>query len=483
MWHLGIATVGQAPSYNCTMSILPAALHETLAVVLGEGLRTDANERLTYGYDNSRRQAMPDAVALPSTREQVVALVRACRAHRMPVVARGRGTNTTGATVPTAGGVVVSFERMNRIVDIRAGDRCAVVEPGVLNGDLQRALKPHGLFWPADPTSADYSTIGGNLACNAGGPRAVKYGASRDNILALTAVTGAGDLIHCGSATTKGATGYDLQRLLVGSEGTLALIVEATLKLTPLPAARRALRALYRDVDAAAAAVARLMAQPVTPSMLEFMDDHAVRLARAQMQASAGGSDIPEGVGALLMIEADGDAHALAHALDALSAAARGDGCLDVEPATNEAARERLWAARKALSPALRSLAPGKINEDVVVPVSRIPELIAGVQGLSLNHALPIVCFGHAGSGNLHLNLMYDPSNADQSARAQTAMAQVFALTLSLGGTLSGEHGIGLAKREFMTLAIDTPTLATMRAIKTAFDPDGILNPGKLLPP
>jgi D-lactate dehydrogenase (quinone) len=465
------------------MTALPAALHETLTALLGDGFRTDASERLTYGYDNSRRQAMPDAVALPTTREQVVGLVRACRAHRVPVIARGRGTNTTGAAVPIDGGVVVSFERMNRILDIRPGDRCAVVEPGVLNGDLQRALKPHGLFWPPDPTSADYASIGGNLACNAGGPRAVKYGASRDNVLALTAVTGSGELIQCGSATTKGATGYDLQRLLVGSEGTLALIVEATLRLTPLPAARRALRALYRDVDSAAAAVARLMAQPVTPSMLEFMDDRAVQLARAQMRVSTGDSDIPEHVGALLMIEADGDAHTLSYALNALSTAARGDGCLDVAPAADEATRERLWAARKALSPALRSLAPGKINEDVVVPVSRIPALVAGVQTLSREHALPIVCFGHAGNGNLHVNLMYDPADPVQNEHAHAAMAQVFALTLSLGGTLSGEHGIGLAKREFMTQAIDAPTLAMMCAVKAAFDPDGILNPGKLLPP
>lgn len=462
---------------------LSTALDRELSALLGDGWRTDASELLTYGYDNSRRHAMPDAVALPSTREQVVALVRACRAHRVPVIARGRGTNTTGASVPTSGGVVVSFERMARMLAIRPGDRCAVVEPGVLNGDLQRALKPHGLFWPPDPTSADFSTIGGNLACNAGGPHAVKYGASRDNILALTAVTGSGELIHCGSATTKGATGYDLQRLLVGSEGTLALIVEATLKLTPLPAARRALRALYRDVDAAAAAVARLMAQPVMPSMLEFMDGQAVRLARAQMRASTGGTDIPEHAGALLMIEADGDAHTLPHALDALSIAARGDGCLDVEPAADEAARERLWAARKALSPALRSLAPGKINEDVVVPVSRIPELVAGVQTLSRDISLPIVCFGHAGNGNLHVNLMYDPADPAQNDSAHAAMAEVFALTLSLGGTLSGEHGIGLAKRDFMPQAVDVPTLAMMRAVKAAFDPDGILNPGKLLPP
>jgi D-lactate dehydrogenase len=459
------------------MTTLPVELDRTLAALLGDGWRTDPGERLTYGYDNSKRQAMPDAVALPTGRDQVVALVRACRAHRVPLVARGRGTNTTGAAVPVAGGIVVSFERMRRVLDVRPGDRCAVVEPGVLNGDLQRALQPHGLFWPPDPTSADYASVGGNLACNAGGPRAVKYGASRDNVLALTAVTGAGELIHCGSATTKGATGYDLQRLLVGSEGTLALIVEATLKLTPLPAARRAIRALYRDVDAAAAAVARLMAQPVTPSMLEFMDGDAVRLAR-----EVGGADLPHEAGALLMIEGDGDAHTLPHAIEALLAAARGEGCLAAEPAADETARERLWAARKALSPALRSLAPGKINEDVVVPVSRIPALVAGVQALARTHALPIVCFGHAGNGNLHVNLMYDPADAAQHARAQAAMAEVFALTLSLGGTLSGEHGIGLAKRDFMTQAIDPATLAMMRQLKTAFDPDGILNPGKLLP-
>ncbi len=466
-----------------TTTPLPGDLLRTLSETLGDGLRLDANERLTYAYDNSRRHAMPDAVALPTDAAQVQALVRACRAHGVPVVARGRGTNTTGAAVPSAGGVVVSFERMNAILDIRPGDRCAVVQPGVLNGELRRALEPHGLFWPPDPTSADYSSIGGNLACNAGGPRAVKYGASRDNVLALAAVTGSGELIRCGTATTKGATGYDLQRLLVGSEGTLALIVEATLRLTPLPAQRRALRALYRDVDSTAAAVARLMAQPVTPSMLEFMDGDALALARGHMRAQTGSSDLPEDAGALLMLEADGDADTLPAAVAALQAAAEGPGCLGVEPAADAAARERLWAARKALSPALRTLAPGKINEDVVVPVSRIPDLVRGVRALADEFALPIVCFGHAGNGNLHVNLMYDPADADQSARAQAAMARVFTLALSLGGTLSGEHGIGLAKRDFMPQAIDAPTLALMRAIKAAFDPDGILNPGKLLPP
>ncbi|GAB3378859.1 FAD-binding oxidoreductase [Lysobacter fragariae] len=459
------------------MSALPPSLHRELAQLLREGWLTDPGERLAYAYDNSRREALPDAVALPTTRDQVLALVRTCRAHRVPVVARGRGTNTTGASVPVAGGVVVSFERMDRIVDVRPGDRCAVVEPGVLNGDLQTALKPYGLFWPPDPTSASFSTIGGNLACNAGGPRALKYGASRDNVLALTAITGAGELIHCGSATTKGSTGYDLQRLLVGSEGTLALIVEATLKLSPLPTQRRVVRALYRDASSAARAVARLMAQPVTPSMLEFMDGDCVRLAR-----DVGGADLPEDAGALLMIEGDGDAQTLPLAIEALMRAAEGDGLISLDDAADDAAAQRLWSARKALSPALRTLAPGKINEDVVVPVSRIAPLVDGVRLLAREFALPIVSFGHAGNGNLHVNILFDPADAAQNDRAQAALARVFALTLSLGGTLSGEHGIGMVKRDFMPLAIDAATLALMRQVKATFDPDGILNPGKLLP-
>jgi D-lactate dehydrogenase len=458
---------------------LPSDLHRELAGLLGagRGWLTDPGERLAYAYDNSRRESLPDAVALPVTREQVQALVRACFTHRVPVVGRGRGTNTTGASVPVHGGVVVSFERMNRILDIRPGDRCAVVEPGVLNGELQTALHAHGLFWPPDPTSAAFSTIGGNLACNAGGPRAVKYGASRDNVLALTAVTGTGELIHCGTATTKGATGYDLQRLLIGSEGTLALIVAATLRLTPLPSQRRVVRALYRDVASAAQAVARLMAQAVTPSMLEFMDGDCVRLAR-----DVGGADLPPDAGALLMIEADGDAETLPHAVEALMRAAGGDRLVSLDDAADEAAREQLWSARKALSPALRTLAPGKINEDVVVPVSRIPQLVDGIRLLAEELALPIVSFGHAGNGNLHVNILVDPADAAQMERAHAALARVFALTLSLGGTLSGEHGIGLAKRDFMPQAIDPATLALMRQVKAVFDPAGILNPGKLLP-
>ncbi|WP_240126894.1 FAD-binding oxidoreductase [Thermomonas alba] len=455
---------------------LPAALAAELAALLGDGWRVDEATRDAHGGDDSRRHVLPQAVALPRTRDQVIALVRACRAHRVPLVARGAGTGTTGASVPTPDAIAVSFAHMNRILDIRPADRCAVVEPGVRNADLQVALAPHGLFWPPDPSSADSCTIGGNLATNAGGPRAVKYGATRDNVLGLVAVTGAGELIRVGGAYTKASAGYDLTHLLIGSEGTLALIVEATLKLTPRPQAQAGLRAFYRDATSAAAAVARLMAQPVAPAMLEFLDRRSLDLLRRN------GSDVPA-AGAMLLVEADGSLDALPDILATLGAAADGDGLLDMDVAPDGAARDRLWAARRALSPALRTIAPGKINEDVVVPVSRIPDLVAGVEALAEAQALTIVCFGHAGNGNLHVNLLYHPEDADETARARAALPHVFELALALGGTLSGEHGIGLSKRDFMPRAFDTATLEAMRAIKRALDPDGILNPDKLLPP
>ncbi len=455
---------------------LHAAFHHTLSQLLGDGWRTDAGALEAHAQDNSWRHALPLGVALPESRQQVQAIVRACREHGVPLVGRGAGTGTTGAAVPTAGGIVLSFARMNRILDIRPGDRCAVVEPGVLNGDLQQALMPHGLFWPPDPSSAEICSIGGNLACNAGGPRAVKYGTSRDNVLGLVAVTGSGELIQCGGAYTKDATGYDLTHLIVGSEGTLALIVEATLKLAPRPRTQAGLRVLYRDAQAAAAAVSRVMAQPVTPTMLEFMDARSLELLRRN------GAQVPE-AGAMLLIEADGDDDTLPYLLNALAEAAEGDGMLALDVATDGSARDRLWAARRALSPALKSIAPGKINEDVVVPVSRIPELVEGVQRLSVEADLPIVTFGHAGNGNLHVNILYHPDDAGENARAHATLPKVFELALALGGTLSGEHGIGIAKRDFMAQAFSPATLATMRAIKQALDPDGILNPGKVLPP
>jgi D-lactate dehydrogenase len=452
----------------------PSALADLQRIFTADALSTDAAECLVYGYDNSRRQVAPDAVVFPTTHAQVVALVRACRTHHVPLTARGRGTNTTGASVPLGGGVVASFERMNRVLRIDPDNRLAVVEPGLLNSDLQAALAPHGLFWPPDPTSAPYCTVAGNIACNAGGPRAVKYGATRDNVLALRAVAGTGEDFRCGKPTTKGATGYDLTHLLIGSEGTLAIVTEATLKLTPLASAKRTLRATYVDVAAAAKAVARIMAQPVTPCALEFLDDQCLLLARAQ-----GGDAIPL-AGAMLIIEVDGEPDALTSAVDAVSRAARGDGLIELRVAANADEVATLWAARKALSPALRTISPNKINEDVVVPVSRVPELVAATRELAAKYALPIVCFGHVGNGNLHVNLL--PRDDAELARVHECLGEIFDAVIRLDGTLSGEHGIGLAKRDFMPRALDANALALMRRIKHEFDPDGILNPGKLLP-
>lgn len=458
---------------------LPEAARRALANALGAGaLLTDPADCWPYGYDNSRRQCLPQAVAFVTDAEQVAAAVRVCNEHRIPLTARGLGTGTTGATVPEPGGVVLSFERMNRILGIDAANRLAVVEPGVVNDDLQRAAAEHGFFWPPDPTSAAVCTIGGNLAYNAAGPKAVKYGTPRENTLGLKAVTGAGNMLRTGVMTSKGVVGYDLTRLIIGSEGTLALVTEATLKLTPLPEAKRTLRATYRNIHSAAAAVAAIMAQPITPCALEFMDAAAIDMVRRFSDLG-----VPDGTGALLMIEVDGPADCVDAAAEDVAAAARSDGLMELAVAADKDEIAALWRTRKALSPALRHVAPKKINEDVVVPVARIATFIDGLEHLAREHAITIVNFGHAGNGNIHVNLLVNPDDPDEMARAGVALSAVFDLVVALGGTLSGEHGVGLEKRDFVDRELDPVAMDLMRAIKRQFDPNGILNPGKGLPP
>lgn len=443
----------------------------------GATVLTDPADCLAYSYDNSKQQALPQAVVLAASHEQVVALARYCHQHRIPLTARGRGTNTTGATVPLHGGVVLSLERMNRIESVRPGDRMLRCQAGTLNGDVQAAAAEFALFWPPDPTSAGFSSVGGNLACGAGGPRAVKYGTAKDNVLGLVAVTGTGETIRTGCNTTKGVVGYDLTRLLIGSEGTLAIITEATLKLVPKPPLQQTLRACYADVETAAAAVARIMAQPQIPCALEFMDGDAVMLAQRHRDTG-----VPDGTGAILLLQADGEAQTLPAAVAAIREAASGDGLVQWSAAENDAEAEDLWACRKALSPALRSLAPKKINEDVAVPVTRVPELVSGLKALAATHQVRIVNFGHAGNGNIHVNLLGNPDDAAELARMQRCLDAVFDLVLRLEGTISGEHGVGMAKRPFVAREIDATTLGLMRQIKGLFDPAGILNPGKTLP-
>ncbi len=466
-------------NYSITLTDRDLApfLSELAALFTADNLYTDPAECWTYSYDNSRRQAQPDAVVFPSSHEEVVALVKLCNRHHIPIITRGRGTGTTGATVPITGGVVLSMERMNRLIDFSPENRFITVEPGLTNQQLQEIAGTKRFFWPPDPTSSAYCTVGGNLAYNSAGPRAVKYGTPRENCLGLRIVTGDGREMRIGTYTSKGVVGYDLTRLIIGSEGTLAIITEATLKLTPLAETKRTFRAIFRDVNCATEAVVRIMSQPETPCALEFIDNNAIEMVRRYST-----TDLPNEAGALLMIEVDGNHINMPVAEAAIKKAAHVEGLLSLESADSEAEVKALWQARKALSPSLRKIAPKKINEDVAVPVANLPLLISGLATLSDRFELPIVNFGHAGNGNIHVNLLVDPDKPGENERSERCLAAVFDLVLELNGTLSGEHGVGLEKRDYIEKELGADAIALMHDIKRQFDPNGILNPEKTLP-
>ncbi len=451
-----------------------AFIKALIELVPQDRLYTDPVDCYAYAYDNSRNFHSPLAVVFPLTIEEVQAVILLCNEYKTPVVPRGRGTGTAGGSVPEVGGVALSLERMNKIISVDPDNRMAIIEPGVLNQDLQDAIKGVGFFWPPDPSSAAYCSIGGNLATCAAGPHAVKYGVARDHVLGLKAVTGKGDIIRTGCYTSKGVVGYDLTRLLVGSEGTLAVIVEATLKLTPLPKHTGGLTAEFSDTASCARAIAAIMAQPYTPSALEFLDNGALNLIRSRHK-----NLLPENARAYLMIEVDGALQEIKETTEAILLACQVDGLIEAKPAEDTKA---LWAARKALSPLLKDIAPKKINEDIAVPVSHLPELLTGLEKLAAQYQISNVNFGHAGNGNIHVNLLVNPDNAEEMVRAYACLDEVFSLVLSLQGTLSGEHGVGMAKRPFISREIDETTMNLMKAVKLTFDPSNILNPGKLFP-
>lgn len=458
-------------------SLAPSFLQAIQSCLNADQILTDPADVWSYGYDNSRRHSVPDIVVQPSTHEQVHEIVSLCNEYKVPLTARGRGTGTTGASVPLDGGVLLSTEMLTRIIKMDPANRYMVVEPGVTNQQVQDAAKEHGFFWPPDPTSSAYCSIGGNLAYNSAGPRTIKYGTPRENVFGLRAVTGLGEEIRTGVYTSKGVVGYDLTRLLIGSEGTLAVITEATLKLTPLAESKRTLQLIYADIESAAKAVSAIMAQPTIPCALEFIDGKAIDMIRDY-------SDItfPENAGAMLMVEVDGANSQMNSAINDIKKASQSPLLLEVKVATTKEEVDALWATRKALSPALRNIAPKKINEDIVVPVSNIPTLIHGLEKLSDKFDIPIVNFGHAGNGNIHVNLLFDPDNNTQNENAHRCLDAVFDLVLELDGTLSGEHGVGVEKRDFVDREIEPVTLALMKRIKNEFDPNLILNPGKMFP-
>lgn len=459
--------------------MLSSAVLTELAALLGpQRLLTASGDRALYASDETPKSCLPEAVLFPARHEEVVEIVRLANRHRFPLTPRAAGSGNVGGALPTPGSVVLSFECMNRVLEFDPDDRIIVVEPGVVTEDIERMAHAHGLMYAPDPGSGAYCRIGGNLAMNAAGPRCVKYGATRDHVLGLRAVLGDGREIRTGARTTKYATGYDLTRLLVGSEGTLALFTEATLRLLPAPERIANLRVCYADNRAACDAVARVMRQPVVPSALEFMDRRSIEAIREY----GGAEGLPAGTQAVLMVAADGAEEDVPRQIQALSAALEGEGLIEIQSGFTPDEMARLWTARKSLSHAVKRIAPLKINEDVVVPVMRLGELVEAMDQLAERHRIPLVAFGHAGNGNLHVNLMVHPEDADELARAHACRRELLQTVLQLKGSLSGEHGIGSEKRQFVGLEFDASTLAFMRELKALFDPAGILNPGKKLP-
>ena len=449
-------------------------LAELHSIFPSDRFYTDPVDCYAYAYDNSRKIFPPDAVLFPLTAEEIQHTVALCNHYRIPLIPRGRGTGTAGGSLPELGGIALSLERMLNIISIDPANRVIVAEPGVLNQSIQDVAKPYGFFWPPDPSSAQFSSIGGNIATSAGGPHAVKYGTTREHVLGLKAVTGAGDSITTGCYTTKGVVGYDLTRLLIGSEGTLAVITEATLKLTALPGAVAGITAHFRDLPSCTAAIVNIMALPQSPSALEFLDSGSLNLIRDRYPDM-----LPTDTNAMLMIEVDGFSNDISAAISAILKACQGDGLIHANQVNDTAA---LWKARKALSPLLREIAPKKINEDVVVPVTTLPQFLYELTRLSTHYQLHNVNFGHAGNGNIHVNLLINPDDTEETSRAERCLDEIFNLVIRLRGTLSGEHGIGSEKRAFVTKEIDRVTLDLMRNIKQLFDPNNILNPGKLFP-
>jgi glycolate dehydrogenase FAD-linked subunit len=433
-------------------------------------------ERLCYAYDATQLSHLPDCVVFPESAAEVAQVLRLANELRVPVVPRGGGTGFVGGSVPVLGGIVLSLERMNRIVEVDPADMVAVVEPGVVTAELHRAVEAPGLFYPPDPSSAASCTIGGNVACAATGPRSVKYGGTKDYVLALDAVLPTGEVIENPSRAVKRVAGYDLTRLLVGTEGTLGVVTRVTLRLLPRPEAVRTLLCAFPTVESAAQAVVGAIAGGPPPRACEFMDHRCLDILRGQ-----GKVDVPESARAVLILETDGPAEQAEREARALSDRCRKEGAVEVREARTTDKVRDLWAARKALSQAMYEVAPDKINEDVVVPRSRLPDLVAAVDALATKYQLPIVCFGHAGEGNLHVNVMVDRADEARYATAQAAVMELFEAVVALKGSVSGEHGIGVTKAAYLPIEVGPAGLAVMARIKAAFDPLGILNPGKIL--
>jgi glycolate oxidase len=453
-------------------------VHRELTNLLGpENIITCRDGLIPFATDATKLSYMPDAVAFPRNAQDISRILVLANQEEFPVIPRGAGSGKSGGALPVEGGLVLSMDRFNRILLIDPNNLIAKAETGVVTSVLQEEVEKLDLFYPPDPASINISTIGGNIAENAGGLRAVKYGVTRDYVLGMTAVLPTGEIIKTGVETAKGVVGYDLTRLLVGSEGTLAVITEVTLRLVPKPASTRTMMALFRTVSSAVETVSEISRHKIIPTALELMDRLCVDCVRDELGLSL----TPE-CGALLLIEVDGDKALTKREANRIREICLQSGAIEFLTASRKKDAEKLWEARRNVSPAVYKLRPDKVSEDVVVPRSRMAELSSFLDALGREYNLPIAAYGHAGDGNIHVNVLFDRNVPEETQKVGEVVRDLFRKVLDMKGTISGEHGIGLTKAPYLSMELSRPAIELMARIKLAFDPKGILNPGKIFP-
>jgi glycolate oxidase len=451
---------------------------EALKAIVGEdNVYSDKAHLIAYSYDATRTRYEPDAVVFPRDEDDVSRILIYCNKHGIVITPRGAGSGFTGGALPTNGGITLAMEKhMNKILEIDMQNLVAVVQPGVVNKELQRAVEEVGLFYPPDPASEEYSTIGGNVSENAGGMRAAKYGLTKDYVMALRAVRANGDIIRAGKRTIKDVAGYNIAGILIASEGTLGVITEITLKLIPKPKFTKGYMGVFPSVNDAMNAVFKSLALGANPVAMEFMDSLVVEALKTKL-----GVELPKDAGALLIGDVDGNVkEEVEFQLDILQKSFKENGAQDFVIAHDDEQRDKLWYARRNASPSITIFGSKKLNEDISVPRSMLPVALEKIYEIGNEYGLKVPCFGHAGDGNIHVNVMVDGSDENELEKGHKAIEKIFEMVVELGGTLSGEHGIGTSKAPFMHIAFNEAELQLFRDIKKAFDPNNILNPGKM---
>jgi glycolate oxidase/D-lactate dehydrogenase len=454
---------------------VPDRVKRALKEAIGEHkVLDDEINRMLYSYDATRLSFPPDVVVIPESEEDVKKVVKICYEEGVPITPRGAGSGYTGGAIPVKGGVLISFEKMDKILWIDEDNAVAKVQPGVITYRLQQAVEKRGLFYPPDPASYKFCTMGGNVAENAGGPRCVKYGVTREYIMELDTVIYTGETIHTGRITLKDVAGYDLTRLLIGSEGTLGIFTGITVKLIPKPKAKKTVKAVYMDLESVGKTVKDIFKAGISPSALEFMDKLAINAVE-----DFGHFGLDRDAEVILLIEVDGHPKALEDEIVEVAKICEMNGA-KVEVAKTDREAEKLWEARRSLSPAVAKLGRTKINEDIVFPRSYLPEALPKLREIGRKYNLKMVNFGHIGDGNVHANFMINGLDPDEVARAEKAVEEVFDLALSYRGSITGEHGVGITKVEFMRKQFSPQEMELMKKIKRAWDPENLINPGKM---